>query len=374
MNKKVIILTSLTITLVAIAVVLIGVTQYMRYTYKQEVFAIESASEKKRTEIQLLDESHNELNAKIAEQESTLAQLWTTIEEEEQQIVEMQADSEYLATVVTEHEAKFATYKTTNEALALSVSELTATKQEKRSAVAEIGEQCNALQTEIDTLEVTLEKPRFPQNPVFVNPDGKIAYLTFDDGPSKYTPMVLDILKQYNIKATFFVTYKTSASLIPYYARIVEEGHTIAIHTASHDYKKIYASFDAWKEDYEKIWNYVYELTGVKSQLYRFPGGSVSGYNEKVRDKIREYLNYQNVIFYDWNVVNGDGGNVSADEAYHNVVDNIGSRQKAIILMHDATGKQTTVDSLPEIIETLLEKGYQFDKLDATVKPIQMSW
>ncbi len=200
---------------------------------------------------------------------------------------------------------------------------------------------------------------------------GRTVYLTFDDGPSYLTPQVLDILDRYQIKATFFVTYTEKPEIVPYYNEIVKRGHTIAIHTASHEYEQIYSSMDAFIADFEKIYNYVRDLTGVSCQLYRFPGGSTTNLNLGIREQIKAWLEQRGIIYHDWNVVNGDGATVTADEAYHNVVDNIVQRTHPVVLMHDGVKKETTVEALPRIIETLQSWGFTFAPLDPSVEPIR---
>lgn len=359
------------IALAVIPCVLLIVAGIWIHTYQKRIAAAEAATAERKAELLLLDGSSREVFESNREYYGELTGLQDSIDEEKSAVSDCQDKTASMEKNAEQYNGEGQSYAERTLSIQAAVNDLNETKESLSGKVGSLSKSCNELEEQIDALE---NRGSGLKNPTYIDPEGKIAYLTFDDGPSKFTPEVLDILARYNIKATFFVTYKTSESLVPYYSRIVEEGHTIAIHTATHEYKKIYASFDAWKEDYDLIWNYVYELTGVKCQLYRFPGGSINSYNANVREEIRDYLNSQNIIYYDWNVVNGDGGTVTKSEAYHNVVDNIGSRKKAVILMHDATGKQTTVDALPSIIEALLEKGYQFDKLDETVSPVQMRW
>lgn len=196
----------------------------------------------------------------------------------------------------------------------------------------------------------------------------KVVYLTFDDGPSSMTPKVLDILDRYNIKATFFVTYKTYSGFVPYYKEIVDRGHAIGVHTASHDYDYVYANMDNFANDFNQIYDWIVQQTGVHTTLYRFPGGSKSSHNGLVREDIKAFLAQRGMMYYDWNVANGDGGTVTADEAYHNVIDNIQRVSHPMILMHDT--KQTTVDALPRILEKLLEWGYTFEVITPEVKPV----
>lgn len=199
-----------------------------------------------------------------------------------------------------------------------------------------------------------------------------IICLTFDDGPSHNTPKVLDILDEYNVKATFFVVKTEDESSIPYYKEIVERGHTIAIHTASHNYKKIYASVDAYLEDFNEVYSLVVEETGVKPTLFRYPGGSTNCLSYDSGKAIMEEMERRGFTYYDWNVSSGDGGNqATRDTIYDWVTVNSAKRSYSVVLMHDSGGKAETVAALPSIIETLQKRGCKFQSLDETSKPVQ---
>lgn len=181
------------------------------------------------------------------------------------------------------------------------------------------------------------------------------VYLTFDDGPSSYTDEILDILDEYGVKATFFVLGKTDETSVAAYKRIVEEGHTLGMHSYSHRYSQIYASKEAFIEDLDKLQEYLYDITGVWSRYYRFPGGSSNTASNVSMDTLIEYLTEQDITYFDWNIVSGDatGYTVSADTIYNNCVSRLEDYRVAVILMHDASGKHTTVEALPRIIETI---------------------
>lgn len=194
----------------------------------------------------------------------------------------------------------------------------------------------------------------------------KVVYLTFDDGPSRYTSSVLNILKKYNIKATFFVTGINKK----YYSRmkdIVNGGHTIALHTYSHDYGKVYQSVDAYFNDLEKISNLVEKQTGKKTKYIRFPGGSSNTvsrkYSPKIMSKLVGMVEKKGYRYFDWNCENGDGySRMATSEMIRRATS---SKQKQVmILMHDANGKQATVDTLSTIIEYYKNKGYEFKGID----------
>jgi len=183
----------------------------------------------------------------------------------------------------------------------------------------------------------------------------KRVYLTFDDGPSPNTDKILDILSEYGVKATFFVVGKENYT--EQYKRIVDEGHTLAMHSYSHVYNEIYSSPDAYKQDLNKLRTFLYELTGVECDIVRFPGGSSNTISKTDMHTLIEYLDSEDMVYFDWNVSSGDasGTNKSANQIAANVLDNIDKYNNAVVLMHDAAEKTSTVEALPIIIETILK-------------------
>lgn len=181
----------------------------------------------------------------------------------------------------------------------------------------------------------------------------KVVYLTFDDGPYNNTDNLLDLLAKYNIKATFFVVGNNkiySEKL----QRIVNEGHSIGIHTVTHDYAKIYASVDALAEEIYAMQDYIFQVTGYKTYLFRFPGGSSNSKTKIPISEFTSFLNENGFTYFDWNVSSGDGGSViSADDVYNNVMNGLSKVQSAVVLMHDSQGKLTTYEALPRLIEAL---------------------
>lgn len=201
----------------------------------------------------------------------------------------------------------------------------------------------------------------------------KIAYLTFDDGPSKNTSKILDTLKKYNIKATFFVNGRTDSQSKQLYKRIVDEGHSIGSHIYSHDYSEIYRSKTAFMNSFNKLQNYIKNLTGVKMDILRFPGGSNNTVSYKYGGKglmkeLTKEMRRQGYVYFDWNVDSTDAS--VALQSKSNIVSSVlnGSKGKkqVVILMHDAAGKTTTPQALPEIIEGLKKQGFQFDRITKT--------
>ena len=189
-------------------------------------------------------------------------------------------------------------------------------------------------------------------------------YLTFDDGPNEGTTnVILDVLKAEGIKATFFVTSKGPDYLIK---REYDEGHTVALHTASHNYAQIYASEAAYFQDLETIQNRVKGITGYTSMIVRFPGGTSNtvsrNYSAGIMTRLSQSLTAKGYKFYDWNVSSGDaGGTTTASGVYSNVVNNLRKNRANIVLMHDI--KTYTRDAIKNIITYGKQNGYSFERI-----------
>jgi peptidoglycan/xylan/chitin deacetylase (PgdA/CDA1 family) len=185
------------------------------------------------------------------------------------------------------------------------------------------------------------------------------VYLTFDDGPSENTDEILDILDDYGVKATFFVVGKSDEESTARYQRIVNEGHTIGMHSYSHQYSDIYSSLDAFQADLSKIQNTIYDATGVETNLYRFPGGSSNKVSNTDMTEYIQYLNSQGITYYDWNVSCGDATSqaYTADELVENVMGDVVKYKTSVVLLHDADSKTQTVQALPKLIESLQSVG-----------------
>lgn len=207
------------------------------------------------------------------------------------------------------------------------------------------------------------------EEPAKINPvksSGKKVYLTFDDGPSSNTDQILDILKDYDVKATFFVVGKTDERSVKAYQRIVEEGHTLAMHSYSHKYDEIYESKEAFARDLNSLQEYLYETTGVWLRIYRFPGGSSNTVSKVDMQELIEYLTDIGITYFDWNVASGDAVSrtLPAETIVNNCLSGIEKQKESVILMHDASNKGTTIEALPQIIEAIQEQG------DAELLPI----
>ena len=206
-------------------------------------------------------------------------------------------------------------------------------------------------------------------------PQKKVVYLTFDDGPSNLTIKILDILDKYQVKATFFVIGREDDFSKSVYKEIVARGHTIGVHTYSHEYKQIYASVDAYLADFNKLYELIYDTTGVKPQIFRFPGGSVNSYNSVIYQELIAEMLRRGFVYYDWNISSGDTAKrATRASVVANTIPNVKNFEQPVLLFHDSAGKSSVVEALPQIIEKLQEKGYLFGKLDATVPPIYFGY
>lgn len=245
-----------------------------------------------------------------------------------------------------------------NEQIKIQVEEL---KQELQEKMKDLELQ-NSQEDQMDTQDK--------------KPQQKVAYLTFDDGPSDNTTAILDFLKEHNIPATFFVT--GNKYRLDIYKRIVDEGHTLGNHTYGHDYNQIYSSTQAFFEDVEKLNDLLEEVTGQRANILRFPGGSNNtisrhaggnGIMEMMRNEARE----KGYKFFDWNVDSSDASKSkqSMEVIVNSVIGGAQYIEQAVILMHDAPAKTTTVDALPQIIEGLKKQGFIFKNIDMDTPEVQ---
>ena len=188
-------------------------------------------------------------------------------------------------------------------------------------------------------------------------PGKQLVYLTFDDGPSKYTDEILDILKEHNVKATFFVLAQEGYD--EQYKRILDEGHTLAMHSYTHKYSVIYASLDSFKEDVTSLSDFLVEKTGVRPVYYRFPGGSSNTVASVPMQDMLHFLSSEGYVYQDWNVSSEDASREMKETSViaRNVINGVDDNHISMVLMHDAVTKRTTVEALPIIIETLQQKG-----------------
>ena len=199
------------------------------------------------------------------------------------------------------------------------------------------------------------------------------VYLTFDDGPSDNTYSILSYLEQYNIKATFFVVPNRSDGCYAKLKAIADAGHSIGIHSASHVYKDIYASVEAFLDDFHEAWDIVYDATGIKTEIFRFPGGSVNDFNTETRDYIIQEMNRRGFRYFDWNVDSNDAGGATWTEMYNSIPSDIANNYRSVVLMHDSNSTPNTVLVLGDVLHVLVNDGYKFDKINNNTRPVQFT-
>lgn len=198
--------------------------------------------------------------------------------------------------------------------------------------------------------------------PEQIMPEGKVIYLTFDDGPGIYTQQVLDILEKYGVKATFFVLGNNREMM----RRITEGGHSIGIHTVSHNYRKIYAGEEAFFRELYQMQDRIYEATGIWTTLLRFPGGSsntVSSFNKGIMTRLTGLVQEHGFQYFDWNVDSDDAGRAwDSETVFRNVTEGVSARQVSVVLQHDVL--DYSVAAVERIIQWGLENGYTFLPLE----------
>ncbi len=202
--------------------------------------------------------------------------------------------------------------------------------------------------------------------------DDKVFYLTIDDGPSGYTSEILDILKEKDAKATFFIVASKVRGHEAEIKRMIAEGHGVGIHCNEHEYKKIYKSVEAFLLDFNTAYTTLYEITGAKPSVFRFPGGSVNSYNKAVFKDIIAEMQRRGFTYYDWNVSAGDSSSeATVETSTGNIVSNFKDYKKPQVLMHELA---PSVSALPAIIDAARKSGYRLDIITNKVKPVHLPY
>ncbi len=204
--------------------------------------------------------------------------------------------------------------------------------------------------------------------------DDKVVYLTFDDGPSKTTQSVLDTLQAEGVPATFFVmAAENNEKYLPILERTVAEGHLIALHTCSHEYKDIYQSAEAYWNDLARLREKLLPYVPAEQEIrwIRFPGGSSNTVSHRyggsgIMKQLIAEAGERGLTYIDWNISAEDavGGHPSADSIYNNIVRGVGDKNVCIVLMHDTNTTKNTAAALPDVIRWFKNAGYRFDTVD----------
>lgn len=263
---------------------------------------------------------------------------------------------------------QLATYKSTIEDLNKGAIELEQYKKQLIETKAEIDEKDKMIQElNQDILDLTNAYEIVKsQNKALSD---KVVYLTFDDGPSsKSTAKIIEILKLYDVKATFFVQGRNVVKNSEALKLIYEEGHAIGNHSYSHNYTLIYSDEYSFWKDFEKCQEAIFDVVGIYPEIYRFPGGSTAAVDlngESFVKLIHTALIEKGMQHCDWNIDSGDAasGYASAGTIKSNAFSQIGKKKNAVVLMHDTDAKASTIEALPEVIEHYLAMGYRFEVL-----------
>ena len=297
----------------------------------------------------------NETNSTLDKAEKTISQNKTELKGKDAKIAELEEELEKS--------------KAENEKIK---AELNTAKSEKDR----LQKENNNLKKEIETLRLqkqqsaqqTVSKPSVQTQKPATTPSSsnKVCYLTFDDGPSARTLEILKVLKKYNVKATFFVINTENFN---YVKQIHAEGHAIGLHANSHNYASIYKSTTAYFNDLQAISDKVYNATGVRSNILRFPGGSSNviskNYCKGIMTSLSKLVTQKGFAYFDWNVDSDDAG--GSGSSYTRIVNNVlngaNGKNSICVLMHDSAAKTSTVQALPRIIEGLKNRGYTFEVL-----------
>jgi peptidoglycan-N-acetylglucosamine deacetylase len=236
-------------------------------------------------------------------------------------------------------------------------------EEEQKNIVGKEGRMTNAL-------EVQVENENRKETRILRR---QIAYLTFDDGPSEVTKEVLNVLKEKGIKATFFVVgNEITQEREDILKDMVQQGHAIGIHSYSHKKDEIYRTANAYIADIDKTYKRIYEVTGIRTSIYRFPWGSINCYISGICDEIIDEMNNRGFTYYDWNASGEDShGKPSEYSILHNVEKDFSKYAEPVILLHDSKINKLTAKVLPKIIEAIEDKGYIFETLDKRSQPCQ---
>jgi peptidoglycan/xylan/chitin deacetylase (PgdA/CDA1 family) len=198
------------------------------------------------------------------------------------------------------------------------------------------------------------------------------VYLTFDNSPSENTAEILDILAEHEVKATFFVVGSDNEEYQELYQRIVDEGHTIGMHSYANKYSVIYQSTEAFAKDYNELHDFLYRVTGVDAVYYRFPGGSSNQVTNISMSNFIHYLNEQGVTYFDWNVSTGDTVEANtAEDIISNVKADVLKYKTSVIQLCDSAEGSTTVEVLGPLIEELQSMDAEILPIDEDTQVIQ---
>lgn len=208
----------------------------------------------------------------------------------------------------------------------------------------------------------------------FLPPEEKTVYLTFDDGPSASTGELLKILKAEDARATFFVMGDTPEKRV-LLQQIIHDGHSVGVHTYTHDYRYIYWTKDSFLADFCRQYYAIWDATGYRPRIFRFPGGSVNSYNRHLyRDLISE-MEGRGFVYYDWNVTSEDAvGVTDPEKQLEELLSQSQNKSRIVALLHDSAQNPDIWWTVQEYIRSMKEQGYTFRALDSSVMPVHFPY
>ena len=230
--------------------------------------------------------------------------------------------------------------------------------KKSKSDSNDLKKQLDELQKELEQKQQELDKK---EAALYDDPNKPNVYMTFDDGPSSNTDTILDTLAANNIRATFFCIAQKGEANEKRYQRIVNEGHTIGMHSYTHEYGTVYASLESFEQDVTQISDYIFQMTGVRPKYYRFPGGSSNTVSKVPMKECIRYLNQSGLTYFDWNAQNDDatGKSYTASQLVEHAMKNVKTAgDNVVLLMHDEQTKTATAEALPTLIKRLKNAGY----------------
>lgn len=201
----------------------------------------------------------------------------------------------------------------------------------------------------------------------------KAVYLTFDDGPSERTDEILDVLAEKDVKATFFVIGQKDEVNLERMRRIVAEGHTIGMHSYTHDYNSVYSSVEGFLDEFYRIFCQIRDATGVTPTVFRCPGGSINGYDGGFYQEILSEMIRRGFVPYDWNVSSEDAATnrtLPVETLVSNVVDGSANKFRSIVLFHDSASKTTSAEAIGPVIDQLRALGCTFMAITPDTMPV----
>ncbi|MBQ7605051.1 MAG: polysaccharide deacetylase family protein [Firmicutes bacterium] len=199
----------------------------------------------------------------------------------------------------------------------------------------------------------------------------RFAYLTFTGSPNEVTESILDALALKDVKATFFIYGGDTDEGKAVINRIKEDGHAIGVYAYELPQKELYASIETYMDSFYKEFLLIYEATGEKPNIFRFPGGTTNKYNALIRQPLASEMVRRGFSYYDWNCTGGDSlAGATKDSIVENAIQTGGEKQRIFLMLHSTKANGATAQALPEIIDHFRDAGYEFRAITNDIQPM----